>query len=112
MAPEPRLAAHIWVSAYLARLQLANIPAYILRHGDNTAGSALVKVSRLDNTASLWCRIWDYETDTRKWDCISDGPEVDVDKVIKREALFDPDIWVIEIESRDGRSLLDEDGLT
>ncbi|MEG4641324.1 DUF1491 family protein, partial [Paracoccus sp. APAP_BH8] len=35
--PEPRLAAGIWVAAYLRRLGLAGIPAYVTRHGDDTA---------------------------------------------------------------------------
>jgi hypothetical protein len=29
-----------------------------------------------------------------------------------RQRRTDPDLWVIEIESRDGRTLLDEDGLS
>ena len=42
--PEPRLASGIWVSAYLARLGLANIPAYVTARGDETAGAVLVIV--------------------------------------------------------------------
>ena len=30
---------------------------------------------------------------------------------IARQRGFDPDLWIIEIESRDGRTLLDEPGL-
>ena len=42
---------------------------------------------------------------------IAQGPERDIDAITTREAGFDPDLWVIEIESRDGRTLLDQDGL-
>ena len=38
-----RLASGIWVSAYLARLRLADIPAYVVARGDDTAGAVLVK---------------------------------------------------------------------
>ncbi|RJE82888.1 DUF1491 family protein [Paracoccus onubensis] len=108
---EPRLATGIWVSAYLARLGQANIPAYVLVHGDDTAGAVLVKCARLDGTAQLYAREWDFETDIRSWNRIADGSEADVDDAIRRQRGFDPDLWVIEIESRDGRALLDEEGL-
>ncbi|SDD95967.1 hypothetical protein SAMN05421538_103119 [Paracoccus isoporae] len=106
-----RLAAHVWVGAYLTRLGLANLPAYVLRHGDDTAGAVLVKCATLDGQATLWRREWNFESDTRPWTRISAGPEAEIDAAINREAGFDPDLWVIEIESRDGRTLLDEDGL-
>ena len=47
----------------------------------------------------------------RSWPQIAQGPERDIDAITTREAGFDPDLWVIEIESRDGRTLLDQDGL-
>lgn len=109
--PEPRLAAGIWVSAYLARLGLANIPAYVAARGDDTAGAVLVKCAHLDGTARLYGREWDMETDSRPWQVLAAGSERDVDGAIARQRGFDPDLWVIEIEDRDGRTLLDEPGL-
>ncbi|AGT07354.1 DUF1491 family protein [Paracoccus aminophilus] len=108
---EARLAAGIWVSAYLTRLGLANIPAYIARKGDATAGAIMVKCATLDGRARLWSREWDMDSDTRPWVLQLDAPEREVDQAIARQAGFDPDLWVIEIESRDGRTLLDQDGL-
>lgn len=110
--PEARLAAGLWVSAYLARLGLANIPAYVTAHGDDTAGAVLVKCARLDGSAQLYAREWDFDSDTRPWTQTAEGPEREVDEAIRRQRGFDPDLWVIEIESRDGRTLLDESGLT
>lgn len=106
-----RLAAHVWVGAYLTRLGLANIPAYVLRRGDDTAGAIMVKCATLDGDATLWRREWDFESDTRPWTRIATGAEADMDDIIRRETGFDPDLWVIEIESRDGHTLLQEDGL-
>ena len=37
-----RLTASFWVHAYLARLRLADIPAFVVAHGDDTAGARLV----------------------------------------------------------------------
>lgn len=108
---EARLATGIWVAAYLARLGLANIPAYILAHGDNTAGAVLVKCALLDGTARLYAREWNFDTDSRVWRQTADGPEPEVDAAIHRQRGFDPDLWVVEIESCDGTTLLDEPGL-
>ncbi|RNF33624.1 DUF1491 family protein [Paracoccus methylarcula] len=108
---EARLASGVWVSAYLARLGLANIPAYVVAHGDDTAGAVLVKCARLDGSAQLYAREWDFETDIRSWQTVADGSEAEIDEAIRRQRGFDPDIWVIEIESRDGRTLLGEEGL-
>ena len=108
---EARLAAGIWVAAYLRRLMQADISAYVTRHGDDTAGAVMVKCATLDGQASLWTREWDLETDLRLWAQLSHGSERDIDAQTARAAARDPDLWVIEIESRDGRTLLDEPGL-
>ena len=72
----PRLASGIWVAAYLARLGQRTIPAYVLRRGDDTAGAVAVKVARLDGTAQLWLREWDFQTDLRPWRAVLDGADV------------------------------------
>jgi hypothetical protein len=107
----PRLTADFWVRAYLARLQLANIPAYITRRGDPTAGAVLVKLATLDGNAQALQRSFDLMTGARVWVILTEGAEPDVDAAIARQRRNDPDLWVIEVESRAGRTLLDEDGL-
>ena len=106
-----RLAAHVWVGAYLRRLALADIPAYVTRRGDDTAGAVMVKCATLDGRASLWTREWDLDSDQRLWIALNEAAERDIDAEIARNIARDPDLWVIEIESRDGRTLLDEAGL-
>lgn len=109
--PEARLATGIWVSAYLTRLQLADIPAYVTRRGDDTAGAVMVKCATLDGQAALWAREWDLDADQRLWARLKQAPERDIDADITRHLARDPDLWVIEIESRGGQTLLDQDGL-
>lgn len=108
---EARLAAGLWVAAYLARLGQANIPAYVVARGDDTAGAVAVKCAHLDGTAALWMREWDFDTDTRPWVAVETGPERDIDAAIRRQRSRDPDLWVLEIESREGATLLDQPGL-
>ncbi len=112
MATEPRLSADFWVRAYLARLALANIPAYIIHRGDATAGAVLVKCATLDGRARAFQHGFDLASGARVWTTLVNGPEPEVDAAIARQRQYDPDLWVIEIESRVGRTLLDEEGLS
>lgn len=105
-----RLTARFWVDAYLARLRLADIPAFVVAHGDDTAGAVLVKLNTLDGQAQVFQRQFDLITDTRTWATLAQGAERDVDGSIARQRGFDADLWVIEVEDRAGRHLLDEPG--
>jgi hypothetical protein len=106
-----RLTADFWVRAYLKRLELAGIPAFVTAHGDATAGAVLVKQSPLDGTARAFQRSFDLMSGTRAWVILAKGAEQDVDAAITRQRQFDPDLWVVEVEDRAGRHLLDEEGL-
>lgn len=108
---EARLATGIWVAAYLARLRLAAIPAYVTSRGDETAGTVLVKLATLDGRTRLFGRQHDLARDVRVWVVLAEGPEAEVDALIARERGRDRDLWVIELEDRLGRTLLEEDGL-
>ena len=55
----PRLTAEFWVQAYLARLRLADIPAFVTARGDATAGAVAVKLNTLDGQARAFGRAWD-----------------------------------------------------
>ncbi|THH35047.1 DUF1491 family protein [Aliishimia ponticola] len=106
-----RLTARFWVDAYLARLRFHDIPAFVTAHGDDTGGAVLVKLNTLDGQARLFQRGFDLETGARHWQVLNEGAEADVDASLARQRGFDPDLWVIEVEDRAGRHLLDDDGL-
>ena len=94
-----RLTARFWVDAYLARLRLQDIPAFVVAHGDDTGGAVLFQ------------RSFDLMSGARKWVELAAGDEPEVDATVTRQRSFDPDLWVIEVEDRAGRHLLDEPGL-
>ncbi|WP_171236153.1 DUF1491 family protein [Ruegeria sp. HKCCA6837] len=106
-----RLTAEFWVHAYLARLRFQEIPAFVVAHGDDTAGAVLVKLNTLDGKAAAFQRSFDLMSGERKWVELSSGTETDVDAAITKQRSFDPDLWVIEVEDRQGRHLLGEEGL-
>lgn len=105
-----RLTAEFWVQAYLARLRLAGIPAFVVSHGNDEAGAVLVKLNTLDGKAQSFTRNFGGDG-ARVWSALCDDVEPVVDAAIARQRRFDPDLWVIEVEDRQGRSLLDQPGL-
>ena len=106
-----KLATSIWVAAYRMRLEALGIPCMVVRHGDDRAGAVLVKVATLDGDATLYQRSFDLASGARAWIVLAEGPERDCDGAAARQASFDPDVWVLEVEDRQGRHLLDEPGL-
>lgn len=107
-----RLTSEFWVQAYLARLRLADIPAFVVARGDDTAGAVLVKLNTLDGHARVYQRSFDLMSGEREWVVLAEGPEADVDASVAKQRGFDPDLWVVEVEDRLGRHLLDEPGLS
>ena len=107
-----RLTTDFWVAAYLNRLRLSDIPAFVVAKGDATAGAVLVKQNTLDGRARVFQRSFDLMSGARAWIMLTEGDEAEVDASIARQRAFDRDLWVIEVEDRDGRHLLDEPGLS
>ncbi len=104
----PRLAARVWIDAYIKRLDLELIPAHIAKKGDATAGAVLVKLATMDGNARCFQRSFDLMTGERAWVLLCEGTEADVEDAVERQGEFDPDLWVIEVEDPKGRHLLDD----
>lgn len=107
----PRLTSDFWVTAYLTRLRGHNIPVFITAKGDPTAGAVIVKLNTLDGQAHAFQRSFDIDG-SRIWATLAQGPDAEVEQVLARQRDFDPDIWIIEVEDKQGRTLLDQDGLS
>ena len=107
-----RLASGVWVAAYLTRLRLADIAVYVAAKGDATAGAVIVKLATLDGRARAFQRSFDLAADARVWVVLAEGAEPDVDALLARARARDPDLWIIEVEDRQGRTLLDQPGLS
>ncbi len=46
-----------------------------------------------------------------KWDVLFEGPQAEVDRNLERQACFDNDLWLLEVEEKRGIGLLDRDSL-
>lgn len=103
------LSTDIWVAALMRRAELAGAFAVVARKGDARAGSVLVKVlKRADGTTRLYSEATRGDGE-RVWmmPSLSDQ-ETELDKYIERALRIDPDLWVVEIDDRDGRHFLTE----
>lgn len=104
-----RIKTRFWVEALIRRAELGLAAAYVIRHGDEDAGIVLVKVALLDGTAQLYVPARD-ENGAPVWQCAREAPveEAELDAYCSRRAERDPDLWLIEIEDRQGRHFLTE----
>ncbi|HWG07132.1 MAG TPA: DUF1491 family protein [Beijerinckiaceae bacterium] len=109
-----RLRSDIWVSAHLRRCAVEGANAVLRRRGAAEAGAIFVKVDRLDGSCALFGPAPQTETAERgvdrlwtrlhKADFVEDGA---AEQRLRKEMDFDPDLWIVEVEDRAGRSFLD-----
>jgi hypothetical protein len=106
---EPRLKSGIWVSAYLRCCASAGIPGFVVRKGDETAGSVAVKINLLDGRARIFVAAYN-ERGERIWSpalAVDPAEETAADAYIERAISRDPDLWVVEVEDRSGEPHLE-----
>jgi hypothetical protein len=105
----PRLKAGIFVRALIRRIEVAGSHAFVVRKGAEEAGAVFLKVSRLDGTCYLLEQARRGEGDLVWLKPL--GDPVDAAKAnayFERQSRVDPDLWIIEIEDRQGRPFVDE----
>lgn len=111
-----RVTSDFFVSAYVRRRNDAGRFTAVVRRGAAEAGAIFVKVARLDGTADLYGPAPQSLVEPTD-PAVAGGrlfepllvavPEAETEERIARERRFDPDLWVVETEDRDGRSDLD-----
>ena len=112
-----RVTSALWVGAHIRRCFGQGAMASVLRHGADEAGAILVVVDRLDGTVDLYGPAPQSAfTETRPSDrlfhrFVERSPRDLVQKRIDSELRFDPDLWIVEIEDKQGRAFLDLAGL-
>jgi hypothetical protein len=113
-----RLRAEFWVKGYLRRCAVEGASAVVVRHGDDDAGAIFIKIDRLDGTCLLFgpapAGLDGAESDRRWISLLSprDAATEKADAILEREAKFDSDLWLIEVEDRKGRHFLDDSIVT
>jgi hypothetical protein len=82
----------------------------VVRHGDDTAGTVLIKLYQHGIGSTVFERTVDLDGNRAWLRAIGPDPvpDFDADAFIQKQVKFDPDLWVVEVESRDGSHLLDD----
>jgi hypothetical protein len=105
----PRLKAGIFVRALIRRAEVAGAQAFVVRKGSEEAGAVFLKIARLDGTSMVlsqarrgdgelvWVKPLGDATDDAK-----------ASAYFGKQMKFDPDLWIVEIEDRAGRTFVDE----
>ena len=110
-----RLPSKLWVEALIRTAEVAGASAFVVQKGDASRGDTLIKVSRLDGTAAAYTPSTNLEGERIFRDLTAQGvgpDEASVDAYIKRARERDSDLWVVEIEDKQGRHFLTEDVVT
>lgn len=108
---DTRLPTSLWAEALIRRASVGGASAFVLQKGDAERGDVLVKLAHLDRTARLFAPFMDLDGSRIFLDLIAQGigpSEHDIDEYVARARSRDADLWVIEIEDRDGRHFLTE----
>jgi len=112
MTGSGRLRTDFWASAYIRRCGVEGVVAVLRRRGAAEAGAVMIKIDRLDGTAVLLGPAPQSEAapdGERRFAPVHRDGSLNVDDAegrLAREIGFDPDLWIVEVEDRAGRSFL------
>ena len=101
---DDRLPTDVWVMAQVRRCNAEAVPAMVVRKGEAMGGTLLLKLNQLE----AGCRVLTQTRDLDgrpAWLPAFRGElvaEPEADDYIARAVARDPDLWVVEIEHRDG----------
>jgi hypothetical protein len=109
----PRLKSVIYVQALIRRCEVQGASAYLARRGAEEAGAVFIRLNRLDGTSTVLSpaqgsavglaegRIWTKPLGDAAGDAACT-------EYFAKQTRYDPDIWIVEIEDREGRGFVDE----
>ena len=103
------LSSDLWVSALIRRAQIEGAYATVVKTGDARAGSVIVKAyDTSTRTARLFTEAFGTDGDRLWIQPVTSDSESELDAYIARQRQYDPDLWIVEIEDRQGRHFLTE----
>lgn len=102
---ETSLPTDLRIRAQIRIAAAQGIPMMVVHKGDPDSGTIYLKINRLDGTAEILSQIrseggdlvWMSITERKGW------PEREADTYLFQQQDFDPDLWIVEIEDREGR---------
>jgi hypothetical protein len=108
----PRLRSDFWIAALRRRAESAGAFISIARRGADEAGAIFIQVDRRDGRFDLYGpapqSFFDDSMTDRLFTLLArEAPEEAMRRRIEQEVNFDPDLWLVDIEDRDGRAFIE-----
>lgn len=101
---DDRLPTGLWVMAHVRAADAQGVPMVVARKGDPGRGTVLLKINRLNGLFDILVQtrrdeelVWSRPLGPDPMD------ETAADTYIARQVKYDPDLWVVEVEDRQGR---------
>jgi hypothetical protein len=106
----PRLKAGIYVKALIRRAEVGGASAYVAHRGGEEAGALLLKLSRPDRSCTVLSQARRGGDGELVWikPLGETSDEATAAKYFEKQLRYDPDLWIVEIEDREGRAFVDE----
>ncbi len=104
-----RVTSALWVSALVRRYNDTGAAAVVARRGAEEAGAIFIVMERLNGVADLFAPapqtvFDDARPGDRRFQKVVEGAApADIEERLQRERRFDPDLWTVAIEDREGR---------
>ena len=103
------LSTDLWAAALIRRAELAGAFATVARKGDARAGTVIVKAFDTTNRrARLYSEAFGPDGERLWMQPVESDFESELDEYLQRQIRYDPDLWIIEIEDREGRHFITE----
>ena len=108
-----RLRTDFWIAALRRRAEAAGAYVSIARRGAEEAGAVFILVDRRDGRCDLYGpapqSVFDdaRPSDRLFFPMLQERPEEEARVRMEREVRFDPDLWLVDIEDREGRAFVE-----
>lgn len=103
------LSTDVWVSGLIRRAEIAGAFATVVKKGDARAGTVILKAyNSSQRSARLYSAVTGADGEPLWMQPVASPFEHELDDYIERQRRYDPDLWVVEIEDREGRHFLQE----
>jgi hypothetical protein len=96
------------VRALIRRAEVQGASAFVVKKGSEEAGAVFIKVSRLDGASDVLMQARRGEGDLVWMKTLAAASEDVARTYFDKQRKFDPDIWIVEIEDKQGRAFVDE----
>jgi hypothetical protein len=101
---DDRLPTEIWLMAGLRRCSAEGVPATVVRRGERQSGTVILKINQLEDGCRVLTQGRDLDGELTWFPALDGGliEEREADAYLERAASRDPDVWIVEIEHREG----------